>query len=91
VSDVVELHVRDDGPGMAPDDRRRAFDRFWRGDTSRPGTGLGLPIVRQLARLAGGEATLEAGAEGRGIDAVVRLPAAPAPRPARRAVAGAQP
>ncbi len=91
VSDMAELHVRDDGPGMASDDRRRAFDRFWRGDTSRPGTGLGLPIVRQLAHLAGGEATLEAGPGGRGIDAVVRLPAATAPRPASQVVAGSQP
>ena len=35
------------GPGMAPDDGPRAFERFWRGDPARsgPGSGLGLSIV----------------------------------------------
>ena len=73
----VELRVNDEGPGLAPDQRERAFERFWRGDSSSPGTGLGLPIVRQLARLAGGDARLEVGDGGRGLAAVVLLPRAP--------------
>ncbi|HET7487808.1 MAG TPA: ATP-binding protein [Acidimicrobiales bacterium] len=73
------LHVVDEGPGMPEADRRRAFDRFWRGTTSSPGSGLGLPIVRHLARAAGGDARLEAGPGDRGVDAVVELPAQPAP------------
>ncbi|MGW2425405.1 sensor histidine kinase [Streptomyces sp. NPDC001709] len=70
---VAELHVIDEGPGMTEDQRRRAFDRFWRApDADHDGTGLGLPMVRQLTRAGGGEVTLEA-APGGGLDAVVRL------------------
>ncbi|WEO93194.1 HAMP domain-containing sensor histidine kinase [Streptomyces sp. FXJ1.172] len=70
---LVELHVIDQGPGMTEAERRRAFDRFWRGpDADHDGTGLGLPMVRQLTRACGGEVTLEAAAGG-GLDAVVRL------------------
>ncbi|MGF1667178.1 MAG: DUF3153 domain-containing protein [Acidimicrobiia bacterium] len=67
------LRVRDEGPGMKPEDRDRAFDRFWRGDHSKPGSGLGLAIVRDLAESSGGSAGLEATAEG-GIEAVAAFP-----------------
>jgi signal transduction histidine kinase len=48
---VARLSVRDDGPGLAPGDVERAFDRFWRGPgaSGRPGSGLGLAIVRATA------------------------------------------
>ncbi|MGW0994618.1 sensor histidine kinase [Streptomyces sp. NPDC002523] len=70
---MAELHVIDQGPGMSEAERHRAFDRFWRApDTDHDGTGLGLPMVRQLARAADGDVTLEA-APGGGLDAVVRL------------------
>jgi signal transduction histidine kinase len=85
---VVEIHVVDEGRGMAADDRRRAFDRFWRGSGSRAGSGsgLGLAIVRQLAHASGAEAELLE-APGGGVDAVVRVPSArlgelPQPAPA---------
>ena len=68
----VEVHVVDDGPGLSVDEREHAFDRFWRGRSSGPGSGLGLPIVRGLARADGGDAELRQ-ASGGGIDAVVRL------------------
>jgi signal transduction histidine kinase len=68
----VEIHVVDHGPGLGPEERERAFDRFWRGHAPTPGSGLGLPIVRRLARADGGEAELRE-APGGGIDAVVRL------------------
>ncbi|MGV9642398.1 ATP-binding protein [Streptomyces sp. NPDC003514] len=72
-SDAVELHVIDQGPGMTESERERAFDRFWRAaDSYHEGTGLGLPIVRQLTRAGGGDVVLEA-APGGGLDAVVRL------------------
>jgi two-component system sensor histidine kinase MprB len=52
------LAVRDDGPGIPPDDLSRIFERFYRADPSRsgPGTGLGLAIVEQLAEAHGGRA-----------------------------------
>jgi signal transduction histidine kinase len=68
----VELHVVDQGPGLSADERARAFDRFWRGSSQRPGSGLGLPIVRKLAEADGGMAELRAAA-GCGVDAVVKL------------------
>ncbi len=57
----VALSVTDDGPGFPPGDVDRAFQRFYRGDPSRTGTGtgLGLAIVRELARAHGGEAIAE--------------------------------
>lgn len=71
VSDGIELHIVDEGPGLSDDERHLAFDRFWRGADSSPGgSGLGLAIVRQLAEAAGGTARLDAASSG-GIDAVV--------------------
>jgi len=71
----VELHVLDQGPGLAPGARTRAFDRFWRAPDAPPGgSGLGLSIVRRLAEASGGTARLE-DRTGGGIDAVVTLPA----------------
>lgn len=71
----VEAHVVDEGPGLTAEERARAFDRFWTtpsADRRLGGSGLGLPIARQLARLDGGDLELRE-APGGGIDAVVRL------------------
>ncbi|MGA5447486.1 sensor histidine kinase [Streptomyces umbrinus] len=84
----VELHVTDEGPGMTEEQRRRAFDRFWRApDAPKGGTGLGLALVQRLAHASGGDVLLRPAASASGgLDAVVRLPpvvGAPAvpPRP----------
>ena len=73
--DVV-IEVSDDGPGMNDDDKRHAFDRFWRAPTSRAGagTGLGLPIVRRLVEGAGGTVTLGDSDGPSGLRVTVRLP-----------------
>jgi signal transduction histidine kinase len=77
--DRVHLEVADRGPGMTEDQRRRAFDRFWRApDAGAGGSGLGLAIVRELVRAAGGEVHLLA-RDGGGTLARVTLPARPAP------------
>jgi signal transduction histidine kinase len=73
---VVELHVRDQGPGMTADDRARAFDRFWRAGSKGGGTGLGLAIVHRLVTADHGRVELRE-ADGGGLDVVVVLPAAP--------------
>jgi signal transduction histidine kinase len=71
----VELHVTDQGPGMPPEVRAHAFERFWRpADAPARGFGLGLAIVDEMARACGGDARLDPGPGGRGLDAVVRLP-----------------
>ncbi|MGD9572581.1 MAG: ATP-binding protein [Thermoleophilia bacterium] len=78
----VEVTVTDAGPGMSPEDRESAFDRFWRGREDRRGSGLGLAIVRSLVEADGGTVRLEE-ASGGGLRAVVRVPAA-TPAPALR-------
>jgi signal transduction histidine kinase len=50
--------VADHGPGVPPDQQERIFERFWRGGTGAPGTGLGLPIASQVARAHGGALTV---------------------------------
>jgi len=56
-----EVSVRDHGPGVAPEDAPRVFDRFWRAPNARslPGSGLGLSIVKDVAESHGGSVTLE--------------------------------
>jgi two-component system sensor histidine kinase MprB len=56
-----EVTVRDHGPGIAPEDESRVFDRFWRAPAARqlPGSGLGLAIVKDVAETHGGRVTLE--------------------------------
>lgn len=77
----VDLHVTDEGPGMSPEQRSRAFDRFWRAPGApKGGTDLGLSLVQRLAHASGGEVTLHAAATG-GLDAVVRLPSAQSHEP----------
>ncbi|MFD5248199.1 sensor histidine kinase [Amycolatopsis sp. NPDC058340] len=55
------LTVQDDGPGIAPDDLPKVFDRFYRAPSARerPGSGLGLAIVAQVARSHGARVRAE--------------------------------
>lgn len=64
----LELHVSDDGPGFPPAFLEVAFERFTRADRPRtiPGAGLGLSIVRSIARAHGGEAYISNDAAGGG-------------------------
>jgi signal transduction histidine kinase len=76
----IDLHVVDEGPGMTAEQRARAFDRFWRAGPPGQGTGLGLAIVHRLVTADGGSIELRE-APGGGLDAAIRLRAAPAPEP----------
>jgi len=60
-ADTVTIDVADAGPGMSAAERARAFDRFWRGPgrRKRPGSGLGLAVVKQLATDDGGTVELD--------------------------------
>ena len=79
----VALQVSDTGAGVPKADRERIFDEFEqvnagpRGDSMARGTGLGLPISRRLARLIGGDVTLESEL-GRGSTFTLWLPVDPA-------------
>lgn len=72
----VELTISDDGHGIPAADRELVFDRFTRLDEARDrdsgGSGLGLPITRELLRRGGGSIRLEDAAPG--VRAVVALP-----------------
>jgi len=69
------MAVRDDGPGIAPDDRPRIFERFYRADAQAAisGTGLGLAIARDLARAMDGDLSV-ASVEDSGSSFVLVLP-----------------
>jgi signal transduction histidine kinase len=71
--DRIEVVVADQGPGIPPAERGRVVERFYRVDASRgtPGTGMGLALVAAVAKLHGGELTLEDNAPG--LRAVMRL------------------
>jgi signal transduction histidine kinase len=75
----VRLVVQDEGPGIPEADRQRIWEPYWRlprdVDSVRPGSGVGLAVVRSLARQYGGEAWVEA-APRMGSRFVVELPRA---------------
>jgi signal transduction histidine kinase len=68
----VSVHVVDEGPGLTPEQRARAFDRFWRSKPGGGGSGLGLAIVRKLVEADAGRVELRE-APGGGLDAVISL------------------
>jgi len=75
--DQVLVGIRDGGPGIAPADQERIFDRFVRlpQESAALGSGLGLFIARQLAEAQGGSISVSS-AEGAGATFVVALPVA---------------
>ena len=73
----VVLRVRDCGVGISPDDLKRVFKRFYRipRQLGAKGTGLGLFIVRAVAKTHGGKVRAESEGEGRGTTVIFELPA----------------
>jgi len=75
----VQVDVADDGVGIAPADQERVFERFYRGEhplvLATPGTGLGLPIVRQLVEMHNGKIWMKSeGLPGKGSTFSFTLP-----------------
>ena len=72
----ARLTVTDDGPGIAPEERSRVFDRFYRHPgTEPPGSGLGLAIVKAIATAHGATVQLADGPSGKGLAVSVLFPA----------------
>jgi two-component system sensor histidine kinase TctE len=70
-----ELIVSDSGPGIGGAERARVLERFSRGNAgSDRGSGLGLSIVREIARLHGGEVLLQSSPQG-GLQVIMQLSA----------------
>jgi signal transduction histidine kinase len=81
--EVAVITVADSGPGIAPDELPRVFDRFFRGRGVRAGgSGIGLSVVWELVGAHGGEVDV-ASDPGRGATFTVRLPAVAASVPRR--------
>lgn len=70
----VHLGVADNGPGMSPQVRARAFDAFFTTKSRGLGTGLGLSLVRSVTTAAGGEIDI-ATTPAKGTEIVLTLPA----------------
>ena len=73
--DFAVCSVRDQGPGMDDDTRRRVFEKFYQGDTAHAteGNGLGLSLVRRIVDLCGGDVDVDS-APDQGATFTVRLP-----------------
>ena len=89
--DTAVVEVADAGPGLTDEQLEHAFERFYRGDTSRSrdagGAGLGLAIIAAIAESHGGSATVVNEGRDGGSGLTVRVtiplaPPAPAPGPA---------
>ena len=78
----VQLQVKDNGIGIAPEFLPHVFDRFTQADTSAArragGLGIGLALVRHIALLHGGQVRADSAGPGRGATFTVDLPGAPA-------------
>jgi signal transduction histidine kinase len=85
----VVVSVRDEGPGISPEDQARLFHKFFRaaGARAKPGLGLGLYISRLIVEAHGGRIGVVS-APGQGTTFRVALPAEPPPVPAGASAAG---
>ena len=90
----VYFEVSDSGRGISAADQQHIFESFWQVDQTltrkSAGTGLGLAVARQLARLLGGDVVVSKSELGRGSTFIASLPAhfVPAATPPAMAVAG---
>jgi two-component system OmpR family sensor kinase len=71
--DSIRLAVADDGDGVPPEELKRVFDRFYTGETSGTGAGLGLALVQRVAELHGASVTVDRASMG-GARFIVTFP-----------------
>ena len=80
VAGRVEIIVRDEGPGIAPEALERLFDKFYRaddGDRRRAGTGLGLAIAKGFVEVQGGAIAVRNRTDHSGAEFIVSYPIQP--------------
>jgi signal transduction histidine kinase len=74
----AEIHIKDNGIGIAPNELKNIFRRFYRvpnlSAQMAKGTGLGLYIVRSIVKKHGGKIFVRSGGEGKGSNFIVQLP-----------------
>jgi two-component system sensor histidine kinase KdpD len=71
---MLVISVADHGPGLAPGEENKVFEKFYRGPRTRPGgLGLGLSIARQLVEAHGGQIVAQ-NQENGGARFSIRLP-----------------
>jgi signal transduction histidine kinase len=74
----TEILIKDSGVGIAPNELKRVFKRFYRvpnqSTQNAKGTGLGLYIVRSIIKRHGGKIFVESKGEDKGATFIVRLP-----------------
>ena len=75
IKDTVELTIRDEGLGIAPNDLKHIFDKFYQSDASRaiPGNGLGLTLAQKIVQLHGGYIACQSEVD-RWTEFMVRVP-----------------
>ncbi|MGD0023212.1 MAG: ATP-binding protein [Xanthobacteraceae bacterium] len=74
VTSSPSVEVRDSGPGIPAELREKIFERFWRGESSKEGAGLGLSIVRRIMDALNGTVSVEDAPDG-GAQFTLHFPA----------------
>ncbi len=64
ITSTPSIEVHDSGPGIPPELREKIFERFWQGENSRQGAGLGLSIVRRIMHALNGSVSVSDAPEG---------------------------
>jgi signal transduction histidine kinase len=64
VTSAPAIEVSDSGPGIPADMREKIFERFWKGENSKEGAGLGLSIVRRVMTALDGSVAISDAPEG---------------------------
>ncbi len=85
--DAVRLMVQDNGPGIPSEEREKVFERFYRVlGTAAPGSGLGLPIVKEIATAHNATVEITDCISGKGTTVTVTFPCAPKPNGSKQKV-----
>ncbi len=70
----IEIKVKDIGRGIAPEDKNKIFDRFYKRHPANEGTGLGLTICKEIVDIYNGKIKVISKGIGKGTTAIVSLP-----------------